>query len=426
MTTLTAVCLTHRHAPLALLERFPRHDELAPVLHALHRLPGVRGAFVLSTCNRFEVYLTSDRPLDPRDVVTTVSPHVSRPASAWTRLAAHYRDDTAVAHLFSVAAGLDSRLVGEPEILGQVRAGADASARAGCLDIELATLTQWAVRAGRRARRALGATGPRASVADQAVAVVDAMLPGLAGRRVVVLGAGHLAARAVQALTAAGATTIVCARDVDKARLVAPSASVVPIELLPLLVRCVDAVICATSAREPLLTAAMLDAVPPRQGRGPLVIVDLGVPRNVEAEVDLLSHVVCLDLDGLARRGDPGPGRAGDVAAARSTVEVEVAAYAAAQVERTLSDLLEQVTRNAERIREAEVRRVARRCNAGELAATDEVARRLVGKLLHPIVTGIKAAATSGDPHVARAAATILGGELVTVPRQDGRRTQAS
>jgi len=426
MTTLTAVCLTHRQAPLDLLEQFPRADALRPMLEALRRLSHVRGCLLLSTCNRFEIYVTSDVAPDLDDIVAAIATSVSVPTSDWVHLLEHHRDDTAVSHLFAVAAGLDSRLVGEHEILGQVRAAAHASAQAGCLDIDLATLSQWAVRAGRRARRALGELGSHASVADHSISVLDTMLGGLAGRRVLVVGAGRLASRAARRLIADAATTIVCARDVDKARVATGARSVTPIQLLPVLVGGVDAVICATSAATPLIDAAVLGATLQERARRPLLIVDLGVPRNVAPDVGRLDNVICLDLDALVTCDASAQAAPPRRAAAQRVVEAETAAYERMLSERAVADLLDHVIERARAVRESELLRAARRVGAAEISATDEVTRRVINKLLHPIVTGIKAAAASGDVELARAAAEMLCGKDMTALRIESRRSQAS
>jgi glutamyl-tRNA reductase len=418
LTTLTAVCLTHHEAPLEVLECLPRGRSLAPALVALGRSPGVRGALLLSTCNRYEAYLTSDAPLDVAAVTATLAESAGLPSATVAKLIEWHHDADAVAHLFSVAAGLDSRLVGEGEILGQLRSAAQAAAAAGYLDADLATLSQWAVRAGRRARRVSGWTSTRISVADQAVGVLESTLGGLSGRRVLVLGAGRLAQRSVRALTAQAATPVVCARDPAGAAKSLGSVRPVPMQLWPALIGAVDAVICATSAEQPILTTAQLATALPDPAARPVVVIDLAVPRNVEPQAAKLASLVYLDLDALARYDGCQPASRPDVRAAQHAVADETRDYLAARAGRQSSALLQELSEHAETIRRGELARVAGRVTDSDLAVIEEVTRRMVNKLLHPAITGIRTATAAGEPEIALAVAQVLCGRPATLERR--------
>jgi glutamyl-tRNA reductase len=412
LTYLAAACLTHRRVPLALLGRLPRGEELASALRRLTELPGVEGALLLSTCNRFEVYLSSRLPLAQPQAAHALTVATGVPASTIEGRFDIHNGAAAVHHLFSVAAGLDSRLLGEGEILGQLRVASHAAASTGCLDIDLATLSQWAVRAGRRARRASGWNGTKTSVAEHAVHVLDLLLDGVQGQQVLVVGAGRVAQRAVQVLSDGGALPIVCARDPERARETFSSVTVERLELMPALLRTVDAVVCATSAPQPILSAAALADALAADSRGQLVVLDLAVPRNVEPAAAGLEKVICLDLDGLAPYdGGTEIGTQSAQTAAR-TIDAEVAAYLTAQTGRRAGEMLNQVTSHAEAVRRGELQRVAGRTSDAELALIDEVTRRVMNKLLHSPLTVIRAMTAAGDVETAGRMAGILAGEI--------------
>jgi glutamyl-tRNA reductase len=412
LTYLAAACLTHRRVPLALLGQLPRGEELGAALKKLTELPGIDGALLLSTCNRFEVYLSSRLPLAQPQAAHALTVATGVPASTIGDLFDVHTGAAAVHHLFSVAAGLDSRLLGEGEILGQLRAASHTAAAAGGLDIDLATLSQWAVRAGRRARRASGWNATKTSVAEHAVHVLDLLLHGSSGRRVLVVGAGRVAQRAVQVLSSRGSVPVVCARDPERARENFATVPVEPLDLMPSLLRTVDAVICATSAPQPILSAATLAVALAGSTRKPLVVLDLAVPRNVEPEAADLDTLVCLDLDGLALYDTSSVIGTQSAQAATRTIDAEVAAYLTAQTGRRAGEMLNQVTSHAESVRRHEVQRVAGRTSETELALIDEVTRRVMNKLLHSPLTVIRAMTAAGDVETAGRMAGILAGEV--------------
>jgi glutamyl-tRNA reductase len=420
MTHLWAACATHHRVPVSVLERFPRGDQVPAVLARLRALPGVRGALVLSTCNRYETYLSTDRAFSAAELgellATTAGVDL---ATVGQTLDVHTGDD-AVHHLFSVSAGLDSRAPGEGEILGQLRSAAQTAAHGESLDRELASLAQWAVRAGRRARRAGGSPVGRTSVGDAGVRLLHQHLDDLAGRVVLMVGAGRVAAQTVRSLTDEGARVVVAARDPERAAARFPAQEVVALPLTRDLLAGADAVVCATSAPGALLTGSMLVSASARRRR-PLVVVDLAVPRNVEPPPYDVPGLTLLDLDSLPGRDrhDLSPG----LDAARATIRAETASYLAGRAARQAGDLLAAVTARAEEVRRAELARVDGRVSDRERDLVDEVTRRLVGTLLHPALVGLRDLAASGDLATARRATLLLGApapDVAALPRIAG------
>ena len=407
MTRLWAACATHHRVPVALLERFPRGDQVPAVLARLRDLPGVNGALVLSTCNRYETYLSTDRSFSRPELAELLGATAGvDPDLVGAALDVRSGDD-AVHHLFSVSAGLDSRAPGEGEILGQLRAAAQTAALEGALDLALASLVQGAVTAGRRARRAGGTLPARTSVGREGVQLVRRRLDGLRDRTVLVVGAGRVAAEAVDALTEGGARAVVAARDPAGAAERFPAYDVVALPLTPALLLAVDAVVCATSAPGAILSSTTLVAAMARREGTPLVVVDLAVPRNVEPVPDTLPGLTTLDLDAL-----PGHGReqlSSGFEAARETVAAETASYLSARAARQAGDLLGAVTARAEEVRREELARVEAQLSDDERALLEDVTRRLVGKLLHPALVGIRELAATGELATAHRTAILLG-----------------
>jgi glutamyl-tRNA reductase len=423
MTYLWAACATHHRVPVSLLERFPRGDAIPQVLARLRALPGVTGALVLSTCNRYEIYLTTDRVVSGaalEELLTTTAG--MSPGAVGPCLDVHAGDD-AVHHLFSVSAGLDSRAPGEGEILGQLRAAAQTAAHEGSLDRELATLVQWAVRAGRRARRAGGSPAGRSSVGSAGVRLVRRELGDLSGRRVLVVGAGRVAGQAVRALAEEGAHPVVAARDPQRAAERFPGRPVVALPLSPLQLADVDAVVCATGAPGAILTRSTVqDAFSLRGGR-PLVVVDLAVPRDVEPDAAEVPGLTLLDLDALPVRTG---GATSGFDAARATVRDEAASYLSARAARHAGDLLAAVTARAEQVRREELARVDHRVSDHERDLLDEVTRRVLGTLLHPALVGLRDLAAAGDLGTARQVTSLLAaGPDAAVTSTQGPEKQA-
>lgn len=388
MRHLTVACLTHRRVPLELLARLPRGAAVAGTLRPLAEGCDATGVVVLSTCNRFEVYVDSAGRLS-RGVVAEAIAAVSglAPDAVATHLELH-RDDDAVAHLFGVAAGLDSRVVGEEEILGQVRAAADTARGADTLAGELTSLFQWAVRAGRRARRT-GGFGEQRSTAHHAVQAIEGMLGGVVGRLVVVVGNGQMATRTVHVLRARGTSTVVCARRVDAARSALPATQVEPLEALPALLANADAVVCATSSPTPVITTAMVGAALVDRCARPLPVVDLSIPRNVEPTVGSLPGVTVLDLDTLTAPDRDRVGH-GDTEPARQTLATELDAYREWRCGQQIGGLIRAMVDSAEDLRVREVARLSAGTDSRQRDLLDEVTRRVVGKLVHEAVTTLR------------------------------------
>ncbi len=402
------VGLNFKSAPLELLERLAVDPERLP--KALARLldgDHVHEGVVLSTCNRVEVYSAISRfhagSTDVRRFLAEF--HQLEPQDFADQLYSYY-EERAVRHLFAVASGVDSMVVGESQILGQVREAFRAAQEEGAVGPVLSTLFGQAIKVGRRARRetAIGA-GPTSTL-EVGLRVAERQLGSLAGRRVLVVGAGKMGRLAGRGLRAAGVAEVVVAN-----RTAANGATLarelggrhVPLDRVGDELAAADLVIASTAAMTPTITAEAVAAAVARRAapRQPLVVLDLGVPRDVDPEVRSLPGAFLADLDGLrAVLETEDEGRLAEIERVRRLIGEESAAFMTWQREVRLSPTIRALRAKAEEARRRELARAESRLaglSESERAAVEAVTRRLVNKLLHePVVRG-KALAAGPD-----------------------------
>ncbi|MEU9158280.1 glutamyl-tRNA reductase [Streptomyces sp. NPDC048417] len=412
-----AVGLSHKSAPMAVLERASvTGDTLGKLLHDVAQAEPVAEAFVVSTCNRIEVYADVDRfHAGVTEICELLARHSGVPLDDLTpHLYVHY-EDRAVSHLLAVACGLDSVVVGEEQVVGQVRAAIKLAAQQGTIGRVLGDLGRVAQRAGKRARAETGIGRAGAGLLGLAVELASPRLgeQGLAGRDVLVLGAGSMSALAVVTAARSGAAGIVVAnRTRGKAeRLVArPGATgtrAVGLGDLPATMAEADVVICCTGAAGPVITADMV----PAERRGSLVFLDLAMPRDVEPAVADLPGVMVVGMDALSEH------RAGagtdEVAAVRAILESELAAYRSAVDAARVAPVVVALRAKAAGVVDAELARLAGRLtpDAPSGRVLDEMAqtiRRVVDKLLHEPTVRVKELAGSPKGEDYAAALRVL------------------
>jgi glutamyl-tRNA reductase len=353
----------------------------------------VREAVVLSTCNRTEVYASVERfhpgVGDLRDGLSELAyvPPEDLADHVYT-----YHDTAAVAHLFTVAAGLDSALLGESEILGQVRRAWEVAAAEGASGSTLNQLFRHAVEVGKRVRHETGIGRRLTSLSSAAVALAGERLGGLDGRRVLVVGAGAMGERIATVAAGRGARVVVANRTVERARVVAEEVGGTAVGLLslPSSLAEVDAVLTSTGSSSPLIERADLEvAVAGRPT--PLLVVDVAVPRDVDPAVSTLPGVILLDMDDLRASVDAGlAARRREVGRARDLIDEEVARYRDAATARSAAPLVVALRRRAEELRAAEIARLGRDLAPVERERLDALSRSLVAKLLHEPTVRLK------------------------------------
>ncbi|HEV7654291.1 MAG TPA: glutamyl-tRNA reductase [Mycobacteriales bacterium] len=400
--SLLVVGMSHRTAPVSLLERAAvGADELPEVLHALLRTDHVSEVLVLSTCNRVEVYAEVDRFHGGlQDTSTVLADRVGLDVPALgEHLYVHY-EDAAVLHLFSVAAGLDSMVVGESQILGQLRTAYTAAVELDTVNRELHELCQHALRVGKRVHSETAIDRAGASVVSVGLHEATRVLGPLAGRRALVVGAGSMGALSAATLARAGVGEIVVAnRSPERAaRLVGSLSGQVELaravtmdDLAEELVRA-DVVIGCTGAVGAVLPAEVVEAALPGRSGRPLVLLDLALPRDFDGAAAVLPGVHYLDLAALA---EPAVrlGAHGDVEQARAIVGQEVTGRLGARRATAVTPTVTALRARAAEVVDTELARLDARLPGLDEATRAEVARsvhRVVQTLLHAPTVRVK------------------------------------
>ncbi|MCU1379302.1 MAG: glutamyl-tRNA reductase [Acidimicrobiales bacterium] len=393
------VGVNHRNVPLELLERMTVPAERLPkALHDLVSREHVTEAVVLSTCNRTEIYATAEKYHgamgDVRNSLSEMT-HVAPEAFADHLYA--YHDTAAVAHLFSVAAGLDSAVIGESEILGQVRQAWEAATAEGAAGPGLHMLFRHALEVGKRARTDTGIGRSMTSVSSAAVALAAERLGTLDGKRVLVLGAGEMGEGMAVSLAAAGvAEVLVANRTPERARALAERVGgrAVPLFELPQAVVEVDLLLTSTGATSVMVEYGEVEEIVAKRAGRELLIIDVAVPRDVNPSAADLPGVTLLDMDDLRAFADTGLAeRRREATRARDIVDEEVSRYRDASTARQVAPVVTAFRDRAEVLRLAEVERLGRKLSDVERAALEALSKGLVAKLLHEPTVRLKDAA---------------------------------
>lgn len=413
--SLVVIGASHRSAPLWFLEALAQDDAGADKLaDALVGGSHISEAVVLSTCNRTELYLAAETFHgafgEARDALTAVT------FLGAEHLAEHItvlHDDDAVQHLFDVAAGLDSVVVGEHEILGQVRSAWLTASRRRTSGPRLALAFRHAIEAGKRVRSETAISRSSASIPHAAVDLAATAFGGsMRGRDAVVVGAGEMGVAAARALAGRGATVTLVNRTPDRAARAAQPLGLAWDSLanLDVAMRSADVVVTATAANSPVISAdEVVSALSGRLSDDPLVIVDIAMPRNVDPSVRQLAGVRLCDMDDLGAHVETGlASRRLEIPRVRTIIGAEVERYRLASGSRAVAPLVTDLHRSLSAIRDAELERFSHRVAALDpesRATLDAVVSGIVGKVLHEPTSAVKAAA--GTPRGDRLAAAL-------------------
>jgi glutamyl-tRNA reductase len=406
--------VNHRTGPLALLERVTIADDaIAKTVHGLMSRPNIREVVVLSTCNRTEVYAVAEKFHgaygDLRDFFCDLGgfsadeliPHVYS-----------QHDDAAISHLFEVASGLDSAVLGESEILGQVRIAWERSQREGGALSTLNLLFRHAIETGKRARTETSIGRHTASVSHAAVDMARESLGAIDGMTVLVVGAGDMGEGVTVALADSGVgQVLVTNRTIAKAQALADRVSGSVTEFYRLAESLVEAdvVVTCTGAGSTVIDADMVKNAMLQRPERPLFIVDIAVPRDVDSDVANIDGVTLLDLDNLrdwAARGQAQ--RATEALAVRDIIVQEIERFNMETTARQAAPLVAQLHERAEAVRAAEIDRQSKKLSLltpEQQDAVDAVTKGIVAKLLHDMSVRLKDDA--GTPRGERNSAAV-------------------
>jgi len=410
---------SHRTAPVEVRERVAFLESRLGVASGLLRArDGVQEAVVLSTCNRTEAYVVADSPPAGAEAVLAfwcdyhgLAPHEVEP------YVYVLRGPEAVRHAFRVAAGLDSMMVGEPQILGQVREAFGAARAARATGPLLDALFRHAIAAGRRVRQRTGIERGSLSVPQAAVELARRLLGGLAGRRVLVLGAGEMAELTVRHLVEAGCGgVVVCNRTLEHARPLAERLGGVAVRFdeLGRHLAQVDILVTSTAAPHPVVEPELVaQAVDGR--REALVILDIAVPRDVHPAVGQLPGVRLFNVDDLQTVSEAArQARQAEIAQAEQIVAEETERFCAWWRSLKVVPLITALRARAEAVAEEEWRRALPRLRGlteDEQAAVRALLQSVVNRLLHGPIVRLKEIARREETVYVEAARTLLGFE---------------
>ncbi len=405
--------VNYHTTPVTLLEKVMIPvSGMSDALQVLSGRSDIREVVVLSTCNRTEVYAVAERfHAAQKDILEFLCTTSGVSADEITPHLYSQFDDDAVVHLFEVAAGIDSAVLGETEIVGQVRDAWDFAMKQGTSRSTLNLLFRYALESGKRARTETGISRSTASVAHAAVEMSEEILGSLSSKHVLVVGAGEMGEGVSGALSRAGTASItVLNRTASRAEALAQKigASVADFSNLEVELAKADVVVACTGAGEIVINHELMVRVG-HVRTAPILIVDIALPRDVAASVADLPGVTLRDLDHLSQWAQRGiDKRSSEVGQVRTIIGQEVDRYLLDQTQRQAAPLVAQLRKYVEDIRQAEVERF----DAGLAALTPEqrelvesISHGIINKMLHAPSVRLREAA--GTPQGERLSAAV-------------------
>jgi len=404
---LLCVGLSHKQVPIAVREQLAVSvEELPGRLARLRTLPGVREAMLLSTCNRLEVFAVAEARTAADDLLRDLGNLAAE--HAITRF-----EDDALLHLFRVTASLDSMVVGEAQIQGQVKEAHARAQEAGACGAALTRVLSAALSAAKRVRTETAIARGAVSISSVAVQMAKKVLGDLSGRAVLLVGAGEMAQLAARELHAGGASQVLVAnRSSSAAEALAKEVSGIAVGLqeLPALLERADVVLCSTAAQQPIVTRELVGRVLKARRYRPLFLIDLALPRNIDPGANALENVYVYDLDDLERVAAQNRElREQEVQRAEAIVREEITAYARAKQERAAVPVLARLRQQAQALADAEVERTLSLLgplNDRQQKSIRSMAGAIVNKLLHGPTARLRG--EQGGP-LADAAAELFG-----------------
>ncbi|MBW8074946.1 glutamyl-tRNA reductase [Metallibacterium scheffleri] len=412
---LIAYGLDHQTAPLALREQVAIADAMLPeALRELRAQPGVEEALILSTCNRTELYCSVHEGAEPVPAQWLHARHCL-PAGRLDDMLRQWSEREAVRHLFRVATGLESMVLGEPQILGQLKEAYQHAHTAGTLDVTLERLLQNTFAVAKRVRTDTGIGTQPVSVAYTAVRLAERLFTDIAHACVLLIGAGetielaarHLSERRVARLTVVNRTVGHALALVQRTGGLAAALSDLPAQLAE-----ADIVISSTASPAPIIDRAMVQQALARRRHRPMFMVDLAVPRDIAAEVAELRDVFVYSIDDLRQVVDEGR-RVREAAAeeAQTLIELQVERFCAWRKALAAHNPVQTLRQAAAQQRDEVLARAQAMIAHGK--SPDEalafLANTLTNKLLHTPSVKLREAAEQGDTELLRAAARLYG-----------------
>jgi glutamyl-tRNA reductase len=404
LNELLVIGASHKTATLSLRERLALPEgRAASLVGELVRAPEVHEAVAISTCNRTEIYLVAADPVDAESLaLSALARHAGiRPTELLGNLYS-LRGTEAVRHLFSVAAGLDSMIIGEGEILGQVREAWNSAEHESASGPVLGRTFRHAIEVGKRSRTETAIGRHAVSVSSAAVALATSRLGSLDDRRVLVLGAGSMGEGMALALAGAGVREIVVAnRTASRAEELATRVAgrAITLDEIPDALLACDVLLASTGAQDLLVERSDIEAVMTARSGRALLVVDIGVPRNIDPGAGEVFGVTLLDIDDLRAFGEQSLAqRRQEIGHVREIINDELDRHRMERTAREVAPIITSLRAHADDVRNAELERHRNKLDALDPAARDAVellTRSIVNKLLHEPTVRMKDAAGS-------------------------------
>lgn len=411
MSQLIVLGINHQTAPISVRERVAfAESALQDALRALKAIPSVQEAALLSTCNRTELYAVTDQPDALADWLAT-HPDGSTDLHAYLY---RHADGEAARHLFRVATGLDSLVLGEPQILGQVKQAWAAARNAGSLGNRLDRLFQHAFTTAKRARTETRIGASPVSIASTAVRVLQESFVRPSEATVLLVGAGETIELAARHLVQSKvAHLLVANRTLAHAQELASrhGGVALPLEELDRHLADADVVLSATASSDPVMTRAQVEHALVRRKHRPMLLLDLAVPRDIEPAVAELRDAYLYTVDDLQRVVEDGRRTRRQAAEeAEAIIELQVARYAAQSAASARTGSLVQLRRHGEAARAHALEKARRQLAAGASPeqALELLAHSLTKRLLHAPTLALREAALEGDTELGRAAERLF------------------
>jgi glutamyl-tRNA reductase len=412
--------INHTTASVSLRERLAFNEN--SLRAALSRLGcgGLEDSFnelvILSTCNRIELYSVSPRHT-PDVLKLFLSEARGVPADELTPHLYHYLDENAIRHLMRVASGLDSLVLGEPQILGQVTNALEQARGAGSSGPLLSRLFQRAIHAGKRARTETHIARNPASVSSLAASLAEKSVHNITDAQIVILGAGEMAELAVEALRKRGASKVlVLNRTLERAEMLAKrwQAESSTFEHLGEALSAADVLISSTGAPHTIINSGMVERIMNERNSRLLVMIDIAVPRDIDAKCNDLPGVTVHDMDSLhARLEHSLAEREAEVPLVEAILNEEISKFMEFFKSLDMLPLISDLRQQAEAIRQAELNKTLRRLpdlNEAERARIEALTQALVKKLLDTPTNRLRAQAnTPSAPEYADVARVLFG-----------------
>lgn len=412
MNRFVVLGINHQTAPLALRERVAfAGDRLPAALHALRALPQVAEVVVLSTCNRTEIYAAIDG--DDQAIADWLATHAAGSTDLHDYLYRHH-DRDAARHLFRVATGLDSLVLGEPQILGQVKQAWAAARAAHALGPRLDRLFQHAFVTAKRARTDTRIGANPVSVASASVRLAQASFARMSDSAVLLIGAGETIELTARHLVQAKVGRLLIAnRTLSHAQDLASrhGGIALPLQELERHLAEADIVFSATASREPILHPSDVAAALSRRRHKPMLLMDLAVPRDIHPEVAQLRDVFLYTVDDLQRSvEDNRKSRREAAEAAEAIVDLHAARFAEHDALNRDSAALKRLRAHGEHSKQRALRKAQQQLAAGQSPAQvlEALAHALTNQLLHAPSVALREAAKAGDVETIRSAERLF------------------